>query len=279
MKCLRCDAILATKQNYIKHMNRKVPCEPLELSIEHPSINEYKCPTCNLVFNSKFNLERHQNFNVFCQIMKSNMIINNQQINQISQQINQQINQINQINQYITTPTPIPVPVTFVKHGFETIDHITKDLMLQLLNKRFDIMCSDLVKELYFNKKVPENNNWTIAYPKDKKAGLAFNDDTYKFERTSTEDLIDDKFSNMITLLQPLIEEILKEDEATHCLNNRQRYNVSMFYHHFGMMQISKEDTELYKVIHELAYRYKSIPMANWKEQGLSGNHLSIKFE
>ena len=281
MKCPKCNETFFTNQNYKKHLKRKIPCSKMELSISHEyNADEFKCDVCDTVFDNKFNLERHKTLSKFCEnVSKIKSTIINNTNHQINQQFNQQFNQqINHINQYINTPIQIPVPATFVKHGYESVDHITKDFMLQLLNKRFDVMCSDLVKELYFNKKVPRNNNWSLAYPKDENAGLAFNYDTNLFERTSTKDLIDDKFSNMITLLQPLIEEILKEDEETQFLNNRQRYNISMYYGHFGMMQISKEDPALYEIIHQLAYNYKSIPMTNWHEHGLTGNHLSIKF-
>jgi hypothetical protein len=82
----------------------------------------------------------------------------------------------------------------------------------------------------------------------------------------------------MISLLQPLIEQIYREDEKNNILNSQQKKNINRYYAHFGMMQISKESPEIYSAIHELSYNHKSIPMKSWKEQGLNGNHLSIKF-
>jgi hypothetical protein len=131
---------------------------------------------------------------------------------------------------------------------------------------------------MYFNKNVPQNNNWMIAYPRNGQAGVAFNYDTNEFERKSTNEIIDEKFANMINLLQPLIEQIYREDELHNILNTQQKRNITRYYAHFGMMEISKESPEVFAKIHDMSYNYKTIPMKSWKDQGLTGNHLSLKF-
>ena len=91
-------------------------------------------------------------------------------------------------------------------------------------------------------------------------------------------DIIDEKFANMLDLLQPLIEEIYKEDELHNTLNRQQKLNIRHYYGAFGVMQISKESPEIYDAIHSLSYNSRSVSMTSWKEQGLNAKYLSLKF-
>jgi hypothetical protein len=183
------------------------------------------------------------------------------------------INNIEQINN-----TNVIQPI-FTKHGKEYIDHITKDVMLTLLNNNnFTDMASDLMRLMYFNVNVPQNSNWMIAYPKNQKAGVVYNYNTHEFERKGTAEIIDDKFSNMIDLLQPLIEQIYQEDQNDKILNLQQKKNINKYYEHVGMLEISKESPELFEKIRDMAFNHKTIATKSWKNQGLDGKHLSIKF-
>ena len=187
--------------------------------------------------------------------------------------VNSQVNQVNQMNNQVKND------IIFVKHGSEKIDHITREIMLEILDKNnFSDMCVHLMKLMYFNVNVPQNLNWMIAYPKNTNAGVSFNHETNEFNRSDTRDIIDDKFANMINLLQPLIERICREDETDNILNTKQRRNVAKFFEHVGMLEISKESPDIHKKIHTLAYNYKTVPTTSWRNQGLNANHLSIKF-
>ena len=131
---------------------------------------------------------------------------------------------------------------------------------------------------LYFNKEVPENRNWTIVYPKNKNAGVEFNHETLRFERKQTYNIIDDKFSNMISLLFDLVQEISKDDIENNNLSKRQKINVNKYCMHFGQLDISKTSKDVYNSIHELAYNSRKDQMEVWKDNGHTGNHLSLKF-
>lgn len=169
--------------------------------------------------------------------------------------------------------------VIIVKPGHEDIKHITKEVMLKLLgNYSFIDFSCELVKLTYFNLKVRKNCAWCLIYPKNGKAGLEYNHEMGGFERKSTIDIVDDKFANLLTLVQPLIEEINKEDELLDNLNQYQKRNIKEFYEHFGMTNIAQNSPKLYEALHDVSYNYKTVPMAAWKEQGLNANHLSIKF-
>ena len=265
--CLRCLKVFTTRQQLLAHLFKKVPCEPCGIILEDKSI---KCKFCKKEFDRQSNLDKHlNNTKTACFTERTHKeSVSQTIINNITNLTNQKIEQINNI-----------IHPSFAKHGQESIDHITREVLLELLNSdSFTNLCSTLMKLLYFNVNVPQNINWMIAYPKNGKAGVSFNYDTDQFERISTIDMIDDKFSNMINLLQPLIERICREDERDNILNTKQRRNISKFFEHVGMLEISKESPEVYAKIHDMAYNYKPISAANWKKQGLNANHLSIKF-
>ena len=277
-KCERCLMPFSSKQRYNSHINRIKKCEPSPhadpiafeeklLAIKYNNSDVPMCKYCKKTFSKKFYLERHlESVNTRCYIErnieheKGATIINH--INNISNCINNNI-----------------IPIMLYEHGKESIKHVTKDMMLKMLEQpSFIKFCVDLMKVTYFDRKVPKNNNWFIAYPKNDKAGIQFNHETYQFERKPTIDIIDDKFSNMLDLFQPLIEEIYKEDEETQNLTHMQRMNVRKYYGYFGVMQISKESPDIYNAIHDLAYNMRVVPMTTFKELGLDAKYLSIKF-
>lgn len=239
---------------------------------EKYSCDEFKCDICKKTFSKLSNYKRHQENNGKCGIVlavKEEMkdilktanfgtTINNHNYNHISNIVNE---------------------IMLARPGKERFDHITKDVMLEILkHPSFKIISLNLVKLFYFNKKVPENSNWTIAYPANKKAAVIYNYDTCDFVRRDTKEIINLKFQNMIDLLQPLIEEIYKEDEEKNNLSAIQKRNLTLYYSHFGVDNLYEEAPDIYQAIHELSYEYRSIPMTYWKKLGYTGKHLSIKF-
>ena len=249
-----------------KHFEHEKNCTgnsnlEIECYSEVRSNANFECSICKTFFTQKVSLNRH-----IARFHCHDTVINNKIK---SKTINN-----------VTNNNIINIPSNFIReHGKERIDHITKEMMLKLLKSaNFNIFSDKLVKELYFNIKVPENNNWCIIYPHNGDAALSFNNDTKLFERKSTRSMINEKFENMLNLFQPLIEEIYKEDEIHNNLTPQQRYIAKLYYGYFGVSDICEEDNEIYEEIHKMAYQYKSIPTQNWKEHGFSGNHLSIKF-
>jgi hypothetical protein len=267
LKCELCNKCFDNKSKYQSHKDNQSRCGVI--------VPEYRfdfvCDKCGKTFACKRNLTEHlENKNGKC--FKRHL--QQQQVFKRLQELEQRMDNIKPI-----INNNFNINNLFVRHGRETITHITKEDILKLLSyKSFVYMATDIIKLLYFSRKNPRNANWTIAYPKDEKAGVTFNYDTELFERVPTEILINDKFGNAFDLLQPLIEEILKEDEENNILTQQQRINISKFYHFFGSYEISKDNKDIYDSIHNMAYNFRSIPMNQWKEQGFSGNHMSIKF-
>jgi Zinc finger, C2H2 type len=249
-----------------------------------------KCDFCNKVFDRQFNLDRHLSskrgdcYKIRKEKEKSLIINNNNQtinqtINNNQTYINNNIQNIQNIQNIIQLQPVIKEKVILAKHGEETISHITKEVMLEILSiESFPKMCTELMRLLYFNKEVPENRNWTIVYPKNQNAGIEFNHETLRFERKKTYNIIDDKFSNMVNLLFDLVQEISRDDIENDHLSKRQKINVNKYCMHFGQLDISKTSKEVYKSIHEFAYNSRIEQMKEWGESGHKGNHLSLKF-
>jgi hypothetical protein len=170
-------------------------------------------------------------------------------------------------------------PIKFKKRGKERVDHITKDVVLELFkNQKFILICEELMKLIYFNEKIPENTTWSIAYPKNETAGVAYNHEDDDFERKETKEIVEDKFSNMINLLVPVMQSIHKDTVFYETLSDMQQVNMVRFFYHLGMYHISKESPDMYKAMHKLCYEQRHVPMRIWGKHGYSGSHLSLKF-
>jgi len=279
--CQVCNSPFTKKRNLERHLNTN--CSLIKNKSEFIFESDViKCKFCHKIFAKSYRLDRHlKSIQGDCFKLRNHVptdsitINNNQKI--INKNYNKTINNQTINNQTFNQIAIQPI-IVLAKHGEETISHITKEVMLGLLDtKSFTGMCTELMRLLYFNDEVPENQNWTIVYPKNKKAGLQLNKETNKFERVETYNIIDDKFDNMIELLLPLIEEIEEEDKIKKNLNEDQRKNILRFGRHYKM-EISKESEEIYESVKEMAYNERKRSMATWKKKGHEGNHLSLKF-
>lgn len=289
--CSKCNKNFKQRELMEEH---KLECKGIIIN------HQLTCPSCSKTFGSSSNLKYHikkKHYTVALDIQKTdekdprvknitnnnNININNTTNNNTTNNntTNNNITNITNINNNITNIThnnDIKIqPLLFVKHGDERIDHITKEFLLKLLNyTSAQRMFVELMANLYFSSEAPENNNWSLAYPYNGKAAIVFDYETNKFIRTSTEDIINQKFSNMIDKLVPMIDEINKDREN---LTRMQQINILHFYDKECVYELSKKYPDIYALIQKLAYEQRYVPMKTWKEQGFSGRHLSIKFE
>ena len=285
--CYVCDISFSKEYNLRRHLSKNI-CQE-QISNDDPK--SLKCDYCSKVFDKNSKLERHlsskrgkcyklRNDNkLSTKIINKSKTVNNYNNTTIINNIDNSVQNIQQnINNICVQP--IVNNIIFAKPGEETISHITKDVMLEILNiESFPKMCTELMRLLYFNKEVPENRNWTIVYPRNQNAGVEYNHSTKKFERKKTYNIIDDKFSNMVNLLFDLVQEISRDDIENDNLSKRQKINVNKYCMHFGQLDISKTSREVYDSIHSLAYNSRKKQMETWGDSGHKGNHLSLKFK
>ena len=285
-QCPKCLKVFDKKFWLTEHSIQNTCSRNISIFHRKPIFDEpsFKCPWCEKKFTTKQNLLVHlSNTETKCFLkkkatMKEDMYMNELKI--IKDTIGDLKESVSNIEKKgIGNITNNLNNVIIVKPGEECIKHITKDVMLKLLgNYSFIDFSCELVKVTYFNRQVKKNCGWCIVYPTNKKAGVEYNHELCNFERKSTEDIIDDKFANLLSLLHPLIEEINKEDEIHDNLNMYQKRNIKEFFIHYGMTRISQSAPKLYEEIHDVAYNFKTIPMESWRNQGLNANHLAIKF-
>ena len=285
--CSLCDKTFERKYDLERHI-LSAQCnitknEPVLKSITSCSLssnlsgNLPKCEFCKKSFDKQFRLDRHLLSN------KGECYkIRNYKCNTVNNTVNHIVNQTynNSVAvQPVVNNNHLHQHITIAKHGEETISHFTDEVLLRILDIQcFPDSCAEFMRVLYFNKEVPENQNWTIVYPRNKQAGVQFNYETNKFERVETNNVIDSKFSNMAFLLFPKALKLLERDFEKHDLTQTQRYNINKLGMHFGMMDISRTSKEVYKAIHKMAYEARQEQMDTWKEGGHKGNHLSLKF-
>jgi Zinc finger, C2H2 type len=280
--CPKCKWAFIKKTNLNNHIGTRKCLDNLKQVthyIDFPVKKKIICEYCKKEFKKESKLKIHlQNIKgecfklrTECGAVVNNYITNNQTYNNI----NYNIGAINNVN-----IQPVIEKVILAKPGEETISHITKDVMLKILDiESFPEMCTELMRLLYFNKEVPENRNWTIVYPKNKNAGIEFNHETLRFERKKTYNIIDDKFSNMVSLLFDLVQEISRDDIENNHLTKRQKINVNKYCMHYGQLDISKTSKNVYDSIHSLAFNSRIDQMKEWGYNGHTGNHLSLKFK
>lgn len=266
-KCEICQKTFDKKYNYERHMNISSNCKLFSIDTKtflDVTDTKYACTKCGCKFSSKGNLDRHvQNPVSKCNIKDS--------IDQLTKKIDMALK--NQNNNITVTN------YLFVKPGEECVKHITKEVLLELLNMdSFTGICSYLMQDAYFNRKVPKNHNWCLAYPNNDKAAVIFDYNEEQFTRDSTSKIIDNKFNNLMELLRPVVEQIVDEEAKTGYLNQIQKKNLFRIRYFCNIDELSNESTEIYETIHKLAYSKRNIPMETWSKSGLKGNHLSLKF-
>jgi hypothetical protein len=261
-ECPKCKRCFEFGSLYYQHINRFSNCDIYLKS-------KYVCDFCKEDFSSKQTLERHKkNSNTKCSMFRIiQSTLADQKMLSITNVVNNNNSVLNNINNLI-----------FAKPGEENVKHITKEVILELLNKKFENICVTLMQDAYFNRRVPKNHNWCLAYPNNGKAAVVFNYDQNEFIRDSTEETINVKFANLLELLSPIFTEIVDEENQTGFLNKTQRANLIRLQYFSNIDKLSQEAKPLHDDIRKIAYDNRKIPMKTWDDSGFKGNHLSLKF-
>lgn len=285
--CEKCNKSFEEKSKYKRHLDKKIPCSDNNFQ-KIEKLEE--CKYCSKKFKAS-ELQSHLNDNnnvchykqketlaislIDAKLDKLMPVLLN--TNDKSVIINNNSKIINNNSKIVNKNGKELKKIEFRKPGKERVDHITKEMILQIFQKKFSSVCVDLMTLIYFNPDVPENSMWSIAYPKNEEAAIVLNQDTDEFERKLTEDIVEDKFENMIELLFPLVRSIQDDVVLYPTLSDMQKGNLVRFLSHLKY-RIATDSPFIYKIIHKLCYEQRRIPMKLWGECGYSGRHLSLKF-
>lgn len=140
--CVRCDYTTSSKFNYRTHLLRKVPCTPTKEDVSQASLlialdgvvterpTKFTCPHCEKDYATRTSLHTHKGI---CKL-----------------KVTGQLHEIHIRN-----------------FGDESIDHITNDVLSHcLLNRNHGV--ETLLKAIYFNKDIPQNQTVLIKSLKNK---------------------------------------------------------------------------------------------------------------
>jgi hypothetical protein len=263
------------------HMKKKKPCQIVNIqndlaSIEYGSYgkrNDFQCIECGKKFISNAHLIRHKNAKMSdCAIQQLQETIVQLQKKQVIS--NEDMNNFNvNVDKTIITSSP----AVLISDG-ERVDHITKDIMLNFLQiEGFAPMCCRFVEEIYFNPKVQENHSWFILYIKDDTGAISYDHEHGQLMRRRTEDVINEKYVNMLNLIHPMIKEIFEENATNNELKHMQSRNLERLNDHYvSQITLFKEDRSVFETIRRFASNFREIPIKTFKNQGLSCGHLGF---
>lgn len=273
--CKVCKKYFGSEYHLKRHQNRKNPCQPLKIK---RICDEIKCVTCGNSFSSKSNLNRHISKNrckIPAQLLERVMKSVKQEFEQKFESIEKKLN-TNSFQQptVVHNTTINNFNIVIVNQGEESVDHITEDTLLRILDQDFSSATRELLRLIYFNKDVPQNSRWCVLYPNNEYGALQYNSETDMIERWVTENIVNKNFDNMIQLIIPKIENIINSNPI---LTKNQRANVNNFFHNYGSNYISNESPIDYRDLKMVAFNNRFIPVEVWKNLGIKGEHCSMK--
>ena len=176
--CPRCDKTLSSKQNLQRHLERKIKCTPvskesdisttdLVQELQEDPKKTFKCEHCSKGFSSIYNLKRHHSDN--CKENKKPILRKDENIEDYKSKIEylekriqlleskestSSIHMINSNNNSGNTQNNINIQ----NFGQENVSHLTESFLNEcLLNCNNGV--TNLLKNIHFNPKIPENHN------------------------------------------------------------------------------------------------------------------------
>ena len=250
--------------------------DPLMIDNIYQKIYLYKCDFCKKKYKSKKGYKNHKCKHFYKKIDKEKgneelkdkdfeeLMVQNELLKKIitapPSVVNNNITNIQNNNQHLYL-----VNNNFSLFGEEKVNHITKEMFLKILNQTdINDVYSDLLRLIYFNKEVPQNNRWCVLYAKEEFGALQYNKKTDKIERWVTEEVVDRNFEMMINSIQPMMDG-LQESE----LNTVQKRNLNILYCHYGRKRISQYEPHNFRKIKMLAFNNKDTPLKLWLKKGL----------
>lgn len=271
--CKRCEKCFDRKYDYIRHLEKKKPCQMKHSVLKRPE--EFRCNNCAKEYSSQSNLNKHMRTNKICKMQRSHAEKQDQlleKMNAIQEQLlNRPQTVINNV-QNVQNVQNVNLNINFVRPGEESIDHIDKAKLLECLSHEdFSKVIKELMRLVYFNKDAPENSHWCVGYPKDKFGALQYNIETSIIDRMVTKETINFHFENMCYLLAEKMNELMRDGELSIC----QLRNINKFYQYVGSDSIQEGNT--LECVKMMAYNNRMLAVDLWKHLQIRGEHNMLK--
>lgn len=269
-ECEKCGKCFVKKYHYNRHVQSISSCSSNIAESENKK-TKHMCQHCGRYFSKNSNLNRHLENNQMCNIFRT--------FRKDMQSMVDNIHSTNTINN-TTNINKNNVLIQMVPPGKEYIDHITQPRLLRILDSTFTNAIKELMRLIYFSEEAPQNNGWCIMYPRHKSGSLKYNHHTNTIERKSTDQVINEQFTNMMNLISPMINDVMtKNEDGMLNLNRTQMRNCEMFYGLFGTTDLLKEHPEHYDNILMLGYNYQNKSLKTWTDNKIQGKYKQITNE
>ena len=172
-------------------------------------------------------------------------------------------NQIINNNTVINNDNKTLFHVSLSEPKKERLDHITKDMMLQILNHdNMNDALGDLTRSIYFHPKCPENWRWSVTDPNAKYGTLEYSHESHTLIRKETAYVIKRNLENVMFPVTDLLDELRK----TRNLNEPQALNCSRLLHQLG----NDFTPEQINYVKKSAYAGRNFPKALWDSLSIS---------
>lgn len=178
--CKRCGYTTTTKCNFLKHLQRKIPCDPILMDISIDEMKEslerkyktdhHSCKYCAKKFNTHQSMYRHMKI---CkggtdklEVSKKNFEALVEKVKELENKCNQPTNTTNNgtINN-ITNNNTVNNYIVLRNFGSETLDHLPNHFLTSCFMMQ-DI--PSLIENIFFDNECPENHNVKLKSIKNK---------------------------------------------------------------------------------------------------------------
>jgi hypothetical protein len=245
-KCPRCGYEFSKRKNYIDHVNRQKKCQPLVSNIELTYENYielqtmFSCEYCNKEFSEKYTIAKHMKNCTENPENKQKIQVADSIVNNNADTININTNNINSNNNNNTNYNAYYIVNDFKNTNFS---YITDDKTISFMKSCMKAL-PNLIEEIHFNPKHPENHNMYLSNFKEKTAKYKKGDKwLIKNGSEFVDDIIVDYHNKMFNNYVNDEEMLEKYPDLTNIYNKY--YNTTQ-----PQEAMNKVKKEIYEIMH-----------------------------
>ena len=161
------------------------------------------------------------------------------------------------------------INIEFSKPREERLDHITQDMMMNILNqKNYKTSVGKLMQSIYFHPEAPQNWNWCVTNRDIQFGVLQFDHETGNLHRENTEQVIQKRYSNVMFRVVDILDELRQSRN----MNKPQSINCSRLCNSLG----TPLDPDQVSTVKEVAYQGRNLSKSLWDYIGVAVETTSI---
>ena len=275
--CDVCSKSFDSYKTYWKHVNRKTACVSSKEIIQQiqskdSRINYFKTKAKETTDELQKKEKEIEYLKTILQKMdkmdelKDHIVEMKESVDQVKETVeekdnqficNQNFNQLNQQNTYYNENKNSIVNIQFSKPMKEKLDHITQDMMMNILDQdSYDKSVGKLIQSIYFHPLAPQNWNWCVTDTDAQLGALEFNHESGNLCRNNPEKVIQKSYSNVMFRVVDMLEELRRSKN----MNKPQAINCSRLCNSLG----TQLDPHQVTVVKQVAYQGRNLSKSLW---------------